>query len=189
MRKTMNTFEDIKTQWNNQKRPDFPKDGLDAILSKTNSIRQKQRWTNIILSITILILVGFFFYISGFKNQSVSLALGLMIFSLIIRIGLEVYSITRLKALNFSSNATTFKMKMIAYYKSRIRTHYVFTPILIIAYCIGFITLLPFFKQSLSSGFYLYIKISAVVVLIVMSGFIAHQIQKEVLILKSISIR
>ncbi len=182
----MNTFEDIKSQWNSQKEPVLPEDGFKTILAKTNSIKQKQWWTNIILSLTILILVGFFFYISAFKNLTVSLALGLMIGALIIRVGLELFSISWLNTLNISESATTFKTTIIGYYKRRIRVHYIFTPLIIIAYCAGFIILLPFFKKALSNGFFLYIKISSIVILIVLSIFIAKQIQKEVAMLKEI---
>ncbi len=182
----MNTFEDIKSQWNTQIKPETPMGGSETILEKTNFLKRKQWWANGILALTTLILISFFFYISAFKNQTVSLALGLMIMSLILRISLEIFSISRLKALNFSENASKFKTRITAYYKNRIYIHYIMTPIIIGAYSVGFIVLLPFFKQSLSSGFYLYIKISAVVILVVLSLFIAKQIQKEIITLKAL---
>ena len=182
----MTTFKDLKSQWENQPEHHIPKDGSELIVQKMNTIKRKQGITNNVLFVTILILVGFFLYIEAYKNTTVTLALLLMMGSLLVRIFVEYLSIQKLKAIDVTKNSSVFNEDMIVYYKRRIRTHYITTPIIMILYSIGFIILMPFFKESLSSGFYTYICMSAIIVLVVMVFFIGKQIKKELSILRGI---
>lgn len=182
----MTAFEDLKSDWNNQPEHNTPEDGIELIVKKMTAIKRKQGITNIVLSITILILAGFFFYIEAHKNTTVSMALLLMISSLVVRILVEYYSINRLKKMDVTKNSSVFNENMVTYYKRRITTHYITTPIIIVLYSIGFITLMPYFKENLSSGFYTYISVSAIIILIAMVLFIGKQIKKELSVLKEI---
>lgn len=182
----MTVFEDLKEQWADQPKPEVPDDGVKKIIEKITSIRRKQRITNVVLSITALVLVGFFFYISAYKFQMVTLGLLLMIGGLILRIGIEFSSIRNLKRMNVSTDAQSFKEQLIQYYKGRTKVHFLATPLIIITYCIGFVLLLPSFKATLSSGFYSYIVISSVVLLVVLGIFIVKQVQKELMMLNEL---
>lgn len=182
----MTVFEDLKEQWADQPKLEVPNDGAKKIIEKITSIRRKQRITNIVLSTTALVLIGFFFYISAYKFQTVTLGLLLMIGGLILRIGIEFSSIRGLKHMNASTDTQNFKKQMIQYYKGRTKVHFIVTPLIIITYCIGFVLLLPSFKATLSSGFYSYIVISSVVLLVVLGIFIIKQIRKELLILSEL---
>lgn len=183
----MTNFEDLKSQWEKQPKPETPNDGYKEIIKKVNFIKNKQLITNIVLGVTTLVLTGFFFYIKAYKNGIVSFSLLLMIGSLLTRILIEHLSSNKLKKINVTLKATTFKQKMIDYYKKRIKIHYVITPIIVALYIIGFVMLLPFFKQELSNGFYIYIKVSAVVIFIVLTIFIRKQILKEIKTLEELS--
>lgn len=182
----MKTFEDLKSQW--EKQPEFitPNNGSKLIIEKVTFIKRKQRIANIVLTITSIILIGFFFYIKAYNNRLVTMALVLMIGSVWARICIEFLSIRKLKEINITNTASEFKQKIIIYYKSRIKIHYILTPIIIALYALGFIILLPFFKESLSSGFFTYIQVSSVVVLIVLGLFIRKQVQKELFVLKEL---
>ena len=180
----MTTFKDLKSQWETQPEQDIPNDGTRLITDKINRIKKKQGIARSVLVITTLILIGFFFYIKAFKVGLVSFALGLMIASLLIRVLIEYFSTKKLNRIDITMNSSSFSKQMIAYYKKRIQTHYIATPIIIVCYSIGFIILLPFFKKSLSNGFYNYIIVSAIIVLLVLLFFIAKQIKAELLILK-----
>lgn len=182
----MNSFEEIKSQWTHQKVVEIPDQGHKIIIEKVNAIKNKQKYTNIILLITILVLVVFFVYIAAYNYRTVALALLLMMGSLGVRIGLELQSIKKLKQLNVNISATNFKQTIIKYYKNRVRIHMIYTPIILLLYSLGFIIMLPYFKESLSNGFYNYIVISSVVILIVLSLFIYKQIIKELNALKEL---
>ena len=182
----MTTFKDLKSQWDSQPKHNIPNGGSELIIKKMTTLKRKQAITNIVLLITILILVGFFFYIKAYKNTTVASALLVMVGSLFVRIFIEYLSIKELNTIDVTKNATAFSENMISYYKRRIRTHYIITPIIIVLYSIGFMILMPFFKDNLSRGFYTYISVSAIIILIIMVFFIGKQIKKELSILKGI---
>jgi len=175
----MTAFEDLKSQWKDQSQPKTPNDGVETILNKIKFIGKQQRITNVVLGITSFILIGFFFYVSAYNYPTVTIGLLLMIGSLALRIGLEYFSMRALKTMNVSTNVETFRQRMIRYYKRRTKVHFIITPLLIALYCVGFIMLLPSFKESLSDGFYNYIIVSSIVVFLVLSLFIAREIKRE----------
>ncbi len=182
----MTAFEDLKSQWNNQDQPETPEDGAKKVVDKINAIRSKQRITNIVLGATVMVLIAFFLYISAHKFPPVMIGLLIMMGSLLIRISLEFYSINYLKKMNVSVVYEAFKSQMVTYYRQRIKVHFIATPLIIISYCIGFVLLLPAFKANLSNGFYNYILVSAIVVLIGLGLFIAMEIKKEISLLNEI---
>lgn len=182
----MKTFEDLKSQWEEQPQPPIPNEGSKVIMQKIDLIQKKQRVTNGVLLTTAVILIGFFFYINAYTYLIVTLGLFLMIGSLGVRILMEYLSIKALNRIDFTKDAAIFKTDMISYYKKRVTTHYVATPLIIALYATGFILLLPSFKQSLSKGFYTYIVVSAIVILLILTFFIGKQIQKELDSLKQI---
>jgi len=175
----MKEFEDLKSQWEGQPSPEIPQDGIQNIKKKMKDIKGKQRGTNIILLLTGLVLIGFFFYISAYKFQTVMIGLLLMISALLVRILIELLSIKTINKLDISEDAANFKSRLVKYYNSRVKVHFIFTPIIILLYCIGFVMLLPSFKDSLSPGFYTYIWVSSIVLLIVFGILIGKQAKKE----------
>lgn len=183
----MTEFEELKSQWKNQYQPEVPNDGAKQVMEKIKAIRNEQRITNIILAITGIVLIVFFFYISAYKFQSVMLGLLLMIGALVIRIGIEFFSIRRLKSFNVSAAANNFKQQLTKYYKNRVKVHFLLTPLIIIQYCVGFVMLLPSFKSNLSGGFYTYIVISSIVLLLVLGLLVAKQIRNELRMLRDLN--
>ncbi len=183
----MKTFDDLKSQWQEQSLPETPKDGSKSVLKKIDFLHRKQRITNRVLLTTALVLICFFFYINAYKYMVVTVGLLLMLGTLLIRVAIEYFSIRNLKKLNVTKDAITFKADMIAYYKSRLKTHYIATPIIIFFYAVGFYLLLPSFKQSLSKGFYTYVWVSAIVLLFILGFFIAREISKELKNIKEIT--
>ncbi len=182
----MTAFEDLKSQWGNQSQAEIPKDGAKQILKKIAFVQKKQGITNIVLALTGVVLIAFFFYVSAYKSHPVMIGLLLMIGALVLRMGLEFSSIRTLKNMDVSTIPERFKQQMIGYYKGRAKVHFIATPLIILIYCIGFVMLLPAFKENLSSGFYNYIIISSIVVLLVLCLFIAREVMKELRILKEL---
>jgi len=175
----MNNFEELKSNWKNQPKVEATEHGFKELLRGIKRVKNKQKITNVILAITAIILIFFFIYISGYKNNQVILGLSLMVGVLLIRMLLEVLSIKQLGQMNALSNHSDYKNDLINYYKRRKNVHFIWTPLIILGYAVGFLILLPLFKANLSSGFYNYIIASSIVLLVVLGGFIAKQIQKE----------
>lgn len=182
----MTTFEDLKSHWDKQPKQKIPENGSEIIIKKMNGLKRKQQIANVVLLTTVLILVGFFFYIEAYRVKLVSFALLLMIGALLVRVLFEYFSIKKLKQIDVTKDVSTFNQNIIDYYKKRLKTHYITTPIIIVLYIIGFLILMPFFKDNLSSGFYTYISVSSIVLLIILVLFIGKQIKKELSILKGI---
>lgn len=182
----MTTFENIKSTWSNQNAPQMPTDGAIKLTNKIQSLKQNQLYTTVILSLTVAVLVAFFFYIAAYKVSVVMLGLSLMIASLIIRVALELYSSKTLRSLNVTLSTLAFKEKLTKHFKSRILIHYLATPIILALYIIGFVLLLPSFKENLSSGFYNYIIVSGIVFFVVLVFLIIKTIRKELQDLKKL---
>ena len=180
----MNNFEKLQSNWNNQPEIQATEKGFQNLLNGLRRVKNKQRITNLVLGSTISILIGFFFYIAGYNSQQVVLGISIMIGSLIIRIVLEVLSIRSLNKMNRLSQQTDFRSDLIAYYTKRKFVHFLWTPITIGCYVVGFLILLPLFKATLSAGFYTYIVVSSIVLLVFFSVYIAKQIHNEIKELK-----
>ena len=182
----MKEFEQIKEKWRNQTKLNAPVDGVEKIIEKTEYLKKGYRITNMVLVATVLILIIFFFYVKAYLATTASLGLGLMIGGLILRILLEYLNLKRLQTIKYDLSFKSFEQKMKAYYNTRIKTHYYITPIVVILYVLGFLILMPFFKEALSEGFYIYTQISSIVILVFGVYFIYKEIQKELYILKNL---
>lgn len=185
----MDSFKKIQTEWEKQAEIRVPENSFDTLLSKIKAIKNKQKITNGVLTTTVLILIVFFFYISGYKNNQILFGLSLMVGGLIARIVIELLSIKHLRKLNASENNRVFKQGLIKYYSQRRIVHLILTPIIVVLYCIGFMILLPLFKANLTSGFYTYIVVSSIAVLLVLGLFIGKQIKNELINLKDLKTR
>ncbi|SIQ05483.1 hypothetical protein [Maribacter ulvicola] len=185
----MNNFEDLQNNWQNQFGVSATEDGFQSLLKSVKSIENKQKSGNIVLTITILLLVSFLIYVSGYTSTTFILGIGLMIGSLVVRIVIELFSLRKLRSINFSKDVNTFKADLTTYYFLRKYTHYVVTPLAVIVYTVGFIILLPLFKASLSDGFYSYILCSSVVLLMVFSVFLYKQVKNELFKLKQLQMK
>ena len=182
----MTEFEQLRSKWSAQSLPESSPDGYKEIIDKVVWVRRKQRITNLVLGLSLLFLGYFVFHISAFKVKMVAFALFMMIGALVIRMTIELISIKNLRRLNITTDMTSFRKKLTTYYVKRKVVHLVLTPILVVLYIVGFIILLPFFKATLSAGFYTYIIVSAMVVFLVLGIIIISQIKKEMAVLKEL---
>lgn len=183
----MKTFDDLKSHWEAQQLPKTPKNGSKAIIRKIDAIKRNQHVAIFVFISTLLVLTFFFFYIHAYVHLVVTFGLLLMICALLIRLIIEYFSIKKLMKLDVTKDALSFKEDMIVYYNARIKTHYIATPIIILTYIVGFCVLLPSFKQSLSSGFYTYVWVSAIVLFFIMVFFIGREIKTELRDIKKLT--
>jgi len=175
----MNNFEDLQSRWKNQPSLPVTENGFKSLLKSVKAIEKKQKIGNLVLSITIVVWVIFAIYVSGYKNNVFLLGISLMIGSLLVRIVLELYSLHKSKKLNFINDAKVFKEDLTRYYSFRKTVHFIITPFSIIVYSVGFVILLPLFKATLSYGFYMYIVVSSILLLLFFAVFIYKQIKNE----------
>ncbi|SDE77121.1 hypothetical protein [Cellulophaga baltica] len=182
----MTTFEELKTQRAEQDIIATPSQGHEAILKKVNFIKKKQKLTNGILTTTVIILVAFFIYIAAYNQSMTAIGLALMITALVIRILIELISTKKIRSLEIAAKASAYKKNVALYYQERKKIHFIWTPILIVVYILGFVLLLPSFKENLSPGFFLYITISFPIIMTVLSTFIYKKINFELNLLQQL---
>jgi nitrate/nitrite transporter NarK len=181
MRKLMN-FNELSQNWQNQDTQSTPTTSNDIIRKaqlQTQKLKQKKWWTIGILGLTTAILISFFVSVGAYKNMMESLGLSLMIIMLLLRVILELMSKNRLQKIDRTLDFQSYVSRLKTYFKNRRWIHFIFTPVIYLAYFGGFVAMLPVFKRELSSGFYLYILISGVVVFIGLALFIGYHIRKE----------
>jgi len=174
----MKNFEELKEQWS-KRTIETPIEGATTIVQRAQKIRKKQWIATVILGITCIVLIAFFLYVSAYKEQRFMIGLLSMILILVIRMGLEMWSMRFLKITNLSVAMLRFEERMLAFYKKRVGILLFITPLSMVIYVYGFSILLPYFKAEFSSGFYQYIVVSGIVSLLGLSWLIAKQVQKE----------
>ena len=184
----MNEFDELKNEWKKRVLPEPQEKGYKEVIQKGKLIRKKQTISQVVLSTTIMVLIAFFFYISAYKNAQVSLGLMLMIGSLIIRVAIEF--IFKFKANNhhFTEGLVEFNNTVVRYYRARLYINYLITPLVFVSYIVGFILLLPDFKENLSPGFYTYIVYSSWVIFGLLAMLIFTQIKTELKNIESLRI-
>ncbi len=164
--------------WNSQDH-DLSSESPNDIIKKAKNQRNGQYITILILIITVAIVILFTFYYSGNQWNNFTLGLTMMISSLVFRIFLEFISLYRKESQLISLDNKSFKTYLKKHYQLRLRINYIITPICFLVYVVGFIKLLPYFKQELSEGFYNYIVVSGGISLLILIAIIRNSIIKE----------
>jgi NhaP-type Na+/H+ or K+/H+ antiporter len=150
-----------------------------TVIGKAKKQRRRQYWSVLIMSLTVIILIGYTIFVSPKHWNNFSLGLLLMISSLVFRIILELTTIHLKESKLISLDSKSYKNYLKKHYQLRLWVHYVVTPICLATYIYGFYLLLPYFKREFSEGFYLYCLISGFGSITVIIGIIIHSIRKE----------
>ena len=183
----MKSFTNLEQAWQQQsgigaQRP-MPEQLMQLSEEQAKQVKAKFRWTIGLLSLTVFILIAYFATYTGFSFTTFSIGLLLMIGSLTIRIVLEWISTLQFQRLDRLTDFSTFLKQSTAFYRKRRLLHLVFTPLLYATYIIGFVLLLPVFKQEFSNGIYLYLVFSGFGSLGVLAWFIYKANRKELSVL------
>ncbi|KAB8151366.1 hypothetical protein EZY14_018690 [Kordia sp. TARA_039_SRF] len=178
-------FKDIQNTWQQQSEqhniPDFT-----PTQQKLKKIRKGQRITQLILSITGIVLISFFFYISAYKFSGTLLGMSLLISVIVIRVWIEIRSQQKLRKMNVLLSLEDFKTQLISYYEQRKKLAFTTIPVLLLVYNIGVGIMMYYFYQYLSRGFFYYITISYVVSFVILFYFIRKQVLNELKTLKNL---
>jgi uncharacterized membrane protein len=150
-----------------------------AIIKKARQQRHGQFITIVVLCLTLIVLVAFTMTYALGNWNNFTLGLVLMISSITFRLILEYLSIYRKKSRLITMDNQGFASYLKTYYRKRIRINYIITPLCFIVYIIGFIKLLPYFKNEFSESFYTYILISGIGSLLAVAAIVVNSILKE----------
>ena len=182
----MKDFNDLQALWQNQNTT--PSDSAEKLIGlardqKTKSIR-KHRSGIIVLSITSLILILIWAF-TPFSNP-VGYGLTIMISALIIRVLLETYSYKRMKNIDIAEVSSEYQQQIKAYFKLRKQLMTTVTAITVILYIVGFVIMLPTFKQTLPTWFFWYIVGFLMIGIPIGSYFLIRQARNEIKDLKRV---
>lgn len=184
----MKTFEELQNVWNQQTESITNHYSASDYLKKAeehqNEIRKNHIWTIRIIVYTFLILLCYFISIGLYKLNKFSFGLGIMMLMLLVRITLEVISVSKFRNIKPDNTLLSYAVQLKKFYNWRKKIHLILTPIIYILYISGFTILLPVFKVKMSSGFYLYVAISGFTFFIVFGIFMMKRIRKEIKLLE-----
>ena len=185
----MEEFKSLQSIWTQQESE--IKISSEEVIQESDRLQKKlihkKRGTVVILSVTVFILVAFMFYVTAYKFIQPFIGIGLMIASLVLRILVELVSIQRFQKIKEIISFRECSKKLLLFYNWRKKVSYVFVPIIFILYVIGFVLLLPSFKENLSSGFYNYVLFSGIAILLFFVFFIRQQILNELRITRELA--
>ena len=178
----MTEFNNIQEIWNSQSDSKL-NTTASALIAKANehtkTLKRNHHWTIGIISVTVMILLFYFFWTNSHQFNSLTIGLSIMIVMLIVRIILEINSATKLKSIKPDLSLVDYTQKVKTFYEGRKKIHLILTPIIYISYFIGFTMLLPTFKANFSNGFYIYCLVSGYGFFFVFGYFLIKQIKKE----------
>ncbi|CAM1343117.1 hypothetical protein [Tenacibaculum amylolyticum] len=186
-----NEFSSLQQQWkNNQQHIAFSASSLNDLHKK---IQQKERenyffyyGTISTLSITLIVISLFFYYVAPVQESLSRIGAGLMITGLIFRIIIEIFSIYKAKRVNKSDSTLTATENLLIFHKFRKTIHQIVAPIVVILYTIGFYLITPEFSKHMPFWRIVLIDVSYVVIGIILFIVIRKGIKKEMVKLQEI---
>lgn len=186
----MKSFTNLEQAWQQQsgkgaQRP-MPEQLMQLSEEQAKQVKSKFRLTIGVLSLVVLILMAYFGTYAGFTFTNFSIGLLLMISSLMVRIVLEWFSTLQFQQLDRLVDFSTFLQQSTSFYRKRRVLHFIITPLLYATYIVGFVLLLPVFKQEFSNGIYWYFIFSGFGSLAVLAWFIYKANRKELSVLKKL---
>jgi hypothetical protein len=183
----MSLFDELQSDWRKQTPGPSPSEGGGAeIRTKVARLRAGSLLTIAILTLTLLIIGIFFYYVGAMSTPGYGLPVTLMLGALFFRILAEILGRFHIRRISPGLGAADYRAALSTYHKARLWIHYLLTPMALIAYVWGFVLLTPTFREQLSEGFYTYILVSGGAVLVGILWLIVYSIRKEADLLDSL---
>jgi len=186
-----NQIDDLKNMWKNAKNKDYgqslaPTQIITIAKQKMKSTINLQIGTIITLIITVLGISSFFIYVAKFEQLISHIGIALMIGGLVLRIIIELFSISFSTRINLSESAVKTNKVSLNYHQFRKRINGSVTIVILVLYTIGFYLLTPEFSLYFSTGVLILIDLSYILAAIIFTWFIRKTIKKEMKILNEI---
>lgn len=181
-----NELDDIKALWqqakgSGQQQP--PAQDIKVLISlgeaRKKSTLAAHYGNAAVLSATVAVLVFYFYFLYNFQDLLSNIGINLMIGGLVMRIGIEVFSVLRSKRINISDTTLQSLQNSVSFHEFRKRIHGPVTMIIFGLYFVGFYLLTPEFSRYLPVGWLILMDASAVVIAVVLTLFIRKGIRQE----------
>lgn len=183
----MTSFDTIQNLWNLQNKPNItsskPEELIELVEIGLRKVKTRQYWTIGILAISVALLAWYIRWFTGLKATWFHTGILFMFLSLLLRLLIESWSLASMSRVDIRSDLLNYTRYISNFYKSRKKIHYVATPMILAFYIAGFMLLLPVFKSSFSTGFFVYIVISGGGFLVFFTFLMIKEIKKEIKLL------
>jgi hypothetical protein len=177
-------LDDLTALWQQAKSGAKPSVLDVAAISKAGEARKKStlaaHYGNaIVLSVTVIFLIFYFYYLYHFQDVLSKIGYNLMIGGLMLRIVIEIFSALRSKQIKISDITTASLQHSVDFLEFRKRIHGPVTIVIFVLYFIGFYMLTPEFSRHISLKWLLIMDISALFIAVMLMYFIRRGIKQE----------
>jgi len=186
-----NEFKNLQQKWQKQK-----KELGDSSLSFEHIVSTIERKSKkglsfhygniIILSITLICLFLFFYFVAPVQELLSRIGVGFMMIGILLRIVIEVFSSIKSKKINKLDTALKTTELTLDFYKFRKKIHGAITHIIFVLYLIGFYMISPEFSNYFSLWQMILMDVSCFVIIAVIYIQMRKGIQNEMNILLEI---
>ena len=186
-----NELDQLKAQWKNEKSSleasDLKIEGLIEVAKKRKkSVLYAHYGNAIILTLVVIMIATFFYYVTPFQDLISRIGVGLMLGGLVVRIIIEIASAIRSKRIDMTDPALQRTNDTFNFYQFRKKIHGPITISILALYTIGFYMLTPEFSKYMSLFWVVTWDTSYVVIAIVLTIQIRKGVRKEMQDLKEI---
>lgn len=147
-------FEQLKNTWKEAKKEQQPVDSaamLRTVQKNHNASKRAHLGNVLILLITVLGLIAFFYFVAPMQETFSRVGIVLMVGGLIVRIIIELVSHRKAVQIDYSSNSSRSAKQAQEFYTYRKKIHGPITFVIIALYTIGFYSLTPEFSKYFST--------------------------------------
>ncbi|MDY8137784.1 hypothetical protein [Aquimarina sp. 2201CG5-10] len=178
-------FEELQRKWKEDKKDieNQPNTMSDILLS----IEKKKKWSHqfhygnsVILFIVLIVITAFFYFVAPVQEVLSRVGAGLMIGGLIVRIVVELISVTKSKKIDIEDNVLKNTQSTITFYKFRKKIHGPLTISIIALYTIGFYMINPEFNIYFELWQMVLMDVSYVVGAVILIKVIRKNVKKEI---------
>ncbi len=177
-------FSDLQNAWQaqikerNVERPNFQQ-LVAEIENKNKKGLSFHYWTVLILTVTIIGLVSFFYFIAPVQEIMSRIGIGFMTIGLALRVAIEIGSALRSAKINNLDTALKSTKATLAFYAFREKVHGALTHIIFVLYIVGFYLISPEFSLYFSLGQMILMDVSFLIIIAFIYIFMRKGIQKE----------
>lgn len=179
-------FKDLQSQWQSHKENiESPKQNMDEFYKK---IKEKEKanyffyyGTLLILTMTLIGISLFFYFVAPVKELLSRIGVALMIVGLLFRIIIEINSIQKAKRMNALNNTLIATENTIKFHQFRTIIHNKVAPIIIILYTIGFYMITPEFSHYIDYWLLVWFNVSYVIIGVILFFIIRKGVRKEMI--------
>lgn len=177
-------FKDLQSQWQNHKKDiASPKSNMEALYKKIKA-KEKSNYffyygTITILTMTLIGISLFFYFVAPVQDTLSIIGVTLMITGLAFRIFIELNSIQKAKRMHTIDNVLAATEHTIAFHQFRKMIHNKVAPTIIILYTVGFYMITPEFSRYIDFWLLVWFNVSYVIIGIILFFVIRKGVRKE----------